>query len=109
MLKETRCDGVMVGRGALGRPWIFAEIKAAQNGETYEPPTLSERLRIALLHAERIEAERGPHGLVELRKHLPRYLHGVGNGAALRTRLNAANSAAEIRQILLDSVKDITI
>ena len=109
MLKETRCDGVMVGRGALGRPWIFAEIKAAQNGETYEPPTLSERLRIALLHAERIEAERGPHGLVELRKHLPRYLHGVRNGAALRTRLNAANSAAEIRQILLDSVKDITI
>lgn len=109
MLKETQCDGVMVGRGALGRPWIFAEIKAAQNGEAYEPPTLSERLRIALLHAERIEAEKGPHGLVELRKHLPRYLHGIRNGAALRTRLNAANSAAEIRQILLDSVKDITI
>lgn len=109
MRKETQCDGVMVGRGALGRPWIFAEIKAAQNGDAYEPPTLSERLRIALLHAERIEAEKGPHGLVELRKHLPRYLRGVRNGAALRTRLNAANSAAEIRQILLDSVKGITI
>ena len=109
MRNETNCDGIMVGRGALGRPWIFAEIKAALCGEPYTRPTVQKRLSIALLHAERIEAEKGPHGLVELRKHLPRYLHGVRNAAALRTRLNEAKSAAQIRQILLDSVKDIPI
>ncbi len=109
MLERTHCDGLMVGRGALGRPWIFREIKAALRGEPYAPPTVEERLRIALEHAERIEAKKGAHGLVELRKHLPRYLVGMRNAASLRVRLNAAKSVSEIRQLLLDSAKDATI
>lgn len=109
MLERTHCDGLMVGRGALGRPWIFREIKAALRGEPYAPPTVEERLRIALEHAERIEAQKGAHGLVELRKHLPRYLVGMRNAASLRVRLNEAKSVPEIRQLLLDSAKDATI
>ncbi len=109
MLRETGCDGVMVGRAALGRPWIFREIKAAIADEPYTPPTLAERLEVAIRHAERIEQEKGPHGLVELRKHLPRYLYGIRGSAALRTKLNEAKNAAEIRAFLLDSHKDITI
>ena len=109
MLRETGCDGVMVGRAALGRPWIFREIKAAIANEPYTPPTLAERLEVAIRHAERIEQEKGPHGLVELRKHLPRYLYGIRGSAALRTKLNEAKNAAEIRAFLLDSHKDITI
>ncbi len=109
MLRETGCDGVMVGRAALGQPWIFREIKAAIAGTPYAPPTAAERLEVAILHAERIEASKGPHGLVELRKHLPRYLHGMRGSAALRTRLNEAKNAAEIREFLLDSLNDITI
>ena len=109
MLRETGCDGVMVGRAALGQPWIFREIKAAIAGEPYTKPTLSERLEVAIRHAEQIELEKGPHGLVELRKHLPRYLYGIRGSAALRTRLNEAKNAAEIRAFLLDSLRDITI
>ena len=109
MLRETGCDGVMVGRAALGRPWIFREIKAAIANEPYTPPTLAERLEVAIRHAERIEQEKGPHGLVELRKHLPRYLYGIRGSAALRTKLNEAKNAAEIRAFLLDSLRDITI
>ncbi len=109
MLERTHCDGLMVGRGALGRPWIFREIKASLRGEPYAPPTVEERLRIALEHAERIEVQKGAHGLVELRKHLPRYLVGMRNAASLRVRLNEAKSVSEIRQLLLDSAKDATI
>lgn len=109
MLRETGCDGVMVGRAALGRPWIFREIKAAIADEPYTPPALAERLAVAIRHAERIEQEKGPHGLVELRKHLPRYLYGIRGSAALRTKLNEAKNAAEIRAFLLDSLRDITI
>ena len=97
MLRETGCDGIMVGRAALGRPWIFREIKAAIADEPYTPPTLAERLEVAIRHAERIEQEKGPHGLVELRKHLPRYLYGIRGSAALRTKLNEAKNAVEIR------------
>ena len=109
MLSETGCDGLMVGRGALGHPWIFREIKAALKGEPYTAPSIPERLEIALRHAECIEAQKGAHGLIELRKHLPRYLAGMRNAAALRLRLNEANSIAEIRQLLLDSTKNVTI
>lgn len=109
MLRETGCDGVMVGRAALGHPWIFAEIKAAIAGTPYRTPDTSERLEIAIRHAERIEQEKGPHGLVELRKHLPRYLAGIRGAAALRVRLNEAKNAAEIRAFLLDSLRNITI
>jgi nifR3 family TIM-barrel protein len=109
MLRETGCDGVMVGRAALGQPWIFREIKAAIAGEPYAAPTVSERIGIALLHAERIEAQKGSHGLVELRKHLPRYFAGIRGAAELRTRLNAAKNTAEIRAFLLDSQKSNTL
>ena len=109
MRAETGCDGVMIGRAALGAPWIFREVKAAIANEPYDPPTAEERLSVAIEHAERIEAVKGPHGLVELRKHLPHYLHGVRGAAALRTCLNEAKNAAEIREFLLDSLKNITI
>ncbi len=109
MMRETGCDGVMIGRAALGQPWIFRGIKAAIAGQPYTPPTLAERLEVAIRHAERIEQVKGPRGLVELRKHLPRYLHGIRGSAALRTRLNEAKNAAEIRAFLLDSLKNITI
>ncbi len=109
MLRETSCDGVMIGRGALGKPWIFREIKAAIANEPYAEPTVAERLAVAIRHAERIEAVKGPHGLVELRKHLPRYFFGIRGAAQLRQRLNDAKNAAEIRAFLLDSLENITI
>lgn len=103
MLRETSCDGVMAARGALGNPWLFAEIRAAFAGEPYTPPTDRERYETAVLHAERIVAEKGPHGLVELRKHIPFYLRGTRNARELRQKINGVRDVSELRALLLGS------
>ena len=103
MLRETGCDGVMAARSALGNPWLFAEIRAAFAGEPYTPPTDRERYETAVLHAERIVAEKGPHGLVELRKHIPFYLRGTRNARELRQKINGVRDVSELRALLLGS------
>lgn len=100
LLNTTGCAGLAVGRGALGNPWIFAEIKAALAGKTYTPPTNKERAEMAIRHAELVLAQKGPHGLVELRKHLGFYLRGTKGAAERRARLQEAKTIEEIRQIL---------
>ncbi len=102
MLEQTGCDGIMVARGALGNPWIFAEIKAALENRPYSPPTDRERFLIAIEHAERIVAEKGEHGLVELRKHIPYYIRGTRNAKELRQKVNAVQTVAQLRDLLLD-------
>lgn len=102
MLQETGCDGLMIGRGALGRPWIFREIRAALSNESYLPPEgrdLSERI---LRHGELELAAKGDHGMVELRKHLPLYFTGQRGASSLKKALSQVKTMEELRGILLD-------
>ena len=103
LLRETGCAGVMVGRGALGNPWIFAEIRAALSGRPYTPPDDAARMQMALRHARMTVEDKGAHGVIELRKHLARYLSGRRDAAALRARLNTASTLGQIEEILLDT------
>lgn len=105
LLQQTGCAGVMVGRGALGNPWIFAEIRAAFEGRAYDPPDVDGRMRLALRHARMTVGEKGEHGVIELRKHLARYLTGRREAAALRARLNTAKTLEQIEEILLDTCR----
>lgn len=97
------CDGLMVGRAALGNPWIFAEIRAALAGEPYAPPDAQTRMRLAIRHAHMTVEAKGPYGVIELRKHLARYISGKREAASLRARLNTAKTLEQIEEILLDT------
>lgn len=101
-LTVSGCDGLAVGRAALGNPFIFREIRCALSSLPYTPPTVEERADTALLHADAVVREKGEHSLIELRKHLPLYFNGLRGGAKLRTQLSNIKSEAELRAVLLD-------
>ncbi len=100
MRAYTRCDGVMVARGAEGNPFLFREIKAALSGEPYAPPTAEERIDMALHHARRLVESRGGRAVVEMRKHVAWYLSGMRGAAALRASVNRADSLDELQNLL---------
>ena len=99
LLRETGCAGVMIGRGALGNPFVFEEIRAALDGRPYTPPTWEERRQTALRHAQMTLAEKGDHAIIELRKHLAFYLRGYRDAAKLRTRINTCKTLEELEEI----------
>ena len=103
LLRQTRCDGIMIGRGALGNPFVFSEVRAALRGETYTPPTWAARMEAAVRHTRMPAANTGERGILELRKHIVYYLSGIPGAARLRTRLQNAETAEEMAQILLDT------
>lgn len=103
MLEETGCAGVMVGRAAQGNPWIFSEIRAAFAGEAYTPPTIRQRVDMALRHLDMQVALMGEaHAVREMRKHIAWYVSGLPGSARLRERINTLPEAQEVRVCLKD-------
>ena len=102
MLDKTGVDGIAIGRGALGNPWIFEEINAHMNGVDWTPPTPAERIAEAIKHAELLVADKGGRiGLFESRKHLAWYIHGMRGAPEARDRIMRAETLDEMRDILL--------
>lgn len=96
----TGCDGIAIGRGALGNPWVFEEIIAATRGEEYTRPDIAERLKVALAQTERMCEEKGEYVAVrEARKHVSWYISGIRGAAEARHRVNSAETIEEIRKI----------
>jgi len=104
MLEQTGCDGIMIGRGAMGNPWIFREIKHFLNtGEKLAPPSLAERKRVILLHLERALCFYGERlGILEMRKHLAWYIKGLPYSAPVKTKLQQCKDVNDIKSILED-------
>ena len=97
MLDETGCDAVIVGRAAQGNPWIFREIAAAMQGEKAPPPTPEERMEMAVRHFQ-LEAQLYGEKLavLQMRKHIAWYVHGMKGASRFRERINQMNSAEEV-------------
>ncbi len=101
MLTQTGCAGVMIGRAAMGNPFVFAEIRAYLNGEDYTPPSAKTRLDTALAQARALCGQKGEKlGVREMRKQMAWYTHGLRGSAAARVKLNLANSVDEFAEIL---------
>lgn len=102
MMQQTGCDGVVVGRGCLGRPWLFAQLSAALRGQPLPPePTLGEVTRIILRHAELLIAHEGEaKGCRDLRKHMGWYLRGFPVGGDARAQLARVSSLADVAAAL---------
>ncbi|WP_231116161.1 tRNA dihydrouridine synthase DusB [Motilibacter rhizosphaerae] len=102
MLAQTGADGVVVGRGCLGRPWLFAHLAAAFDGAPPPPqPSLGEVAATVRRHGELLAAWTGEdRGLRELRKFMAWYLKGFAVGSHLRQRLGLVSSLAELDALL---------
>ena len=101
MLKETGAAGVMVGRGAVGNPFIFAEIRAAIEGKPYPPPDLATRKQTALQQLSLSVSYKGETVAVrEARPQIAAYLSGFRGAAACRARIMAASTYAQVEEIL---------
>ena len=103
MLSDTGADGIAIGRGAVGNPFLFAEILAAVEGREYTPPTLSERVDTALLQLRLSIEEKGePRAVNEARKQIALYLSGFRGAAKIRAVINTATTYKEVEKIFAE-------
>ena len=101
MISETNCDGIMIGRGAMGNPWIFEKIIAALEKKEYIVPSFEEKLKVAVAHLhDMINAKGERAGIAEGKKHMAWYITGMKGAASARTEIMNSTSVSGIEEIL---------
>ena len=101
MYKETACDGIMIGREALGNPWVFDEIKAYFEGQEFTPPTTEERIASAIgLVSAIVDLKGEDRGIREARGRAAHFIRGMRGSAEIRAALNSSTSLQEFKSIL---------
>lgn len=102
MMEETHCDGVMIGRGSQGNPWIFKEIlHYMKTGKLPERPDKEQVKEMILRHAALQREHKGEYiGIREMRKHFAWYTAGYPNSAALRNRINSIETFEELSEVV---------
>ena len=97
MFKETNVDGIMIGRGAFGNPWIFREIiHYLKTGEKLPKPTNEEKLEVIKKHVELAVKEKGEIAVKELRKHIAWYTKNLKNSSEFRNKINTIEQESEL-------------
>ena len=102
MLDETGADGVMIGRAALGNPWmIYRTVKYLETGELMGEPSAREKIDVSILHLDRLIALKNEHIAVrEMRKHAAWYLKGIRGNATVRNGINECSTRDELVSLL---------
>lgn len=102
MLEETLCDGVMIGRGALGQPWLYQQVRDyLASGNYQDAPDLAKRNQLILHHARLVCQFKGEAiGMREMRKHVAWYYKGIPHSAKLRDQVNQVTDLGELEALL---------
>lgn len=102
LIEQTNCDGVMIGRGALGNPWLIPRIQTfLKKGIVLPEPSIEERITVALQHFDRVLRYKGERiGLNEMRKHAVWYIKGIKKAAQVRDEIMQTKSSDEMRAVL---------
>jgi nifR3 family TIM-barrel protein len=109
MLKETGVDGVMIGRAALGNPWmIYRTVKYLETGELVAEPSAREKIDVCVLHMDRLIALKNENIAVrEMRKHAAWYLKGIRGNAKARKGINECNTREDVVKLLYGHVDEV--
>ena len=101
MLEETNCDGIMIGRGALGRPWVFSEVSAyLSHGVILPQPPMAQRMLVMIKHIEKLCEYKGDRrGILEARKHAAWYIRDVRDAAKFRKEIFAVEDLDTLKEI----------
>jgi tRNA-dihydrouridine synthase B len=101
MIRETGCDGVMVGRGSFGNPWLFGRAQRLLDGGDPGPePTPRERIETAVSHLHDLARKKGDYAATLMRKHVAWYVRGLYDNSALCREVNHAKTPAETEALL---------
>ena len=108
MYEDTNCDLIMIGRGALGCPWLFQQVSAyIKTGNIIPDPPVSQRMIIMLTHIENLCKDRGDRvGMREARKHALWYTKGLRGSAEYRRQLSTIETFDDVKRIAFNIVKD---
>lgn len=107
MKRITNCDGIMIGRGCQGNPWIFSQLIAYdRTRQMSDGPTIEERIEMMLRHARmQLEYKGDFIGIREMRKHVAWYTSGLNNSAKLRGKINEVESYEELKELLTSQIQ----
>lgn len=109
MLEETGCDGVMIGRAALGNPWMmYQTVKYLESGILLPEPSVREKIDVCVLHLDRLIALKDEYIAVrEMRKHAAWYLKGIKGSGRIRNEINECDTREQLVGLLYTMVEDI--
>ena len=109
MLEYTKCDAIMIGRGALGNPWIFKEIDTyLKTGEIIDKPTYEERINMCYKHLDYLLKIKNEHvSILEMRSHISWYIKGIPNHKEIQNQCFKAKTKEEIVEILDNYLKKL--
>jgi len=109
MLEETGCDGVMIGRAALGNPWmIYRTVNYLETGELMGEPSVREKIEVCKLHLDRLIALKNENVAVrEMRKHAAWYLKGIRGNAKARNEVNQCETREQLVALLDNLVIEV--
>ena len=107
-LEITKADGVMIGRGLLGAPWMVGEIEASIKGDkTFKRPSIKDKLILIIEHLDALLEEKGDHGLLIVRKHISWTCKDFPKANTLRKKLVQSKDPNEVKELIHGAISDL--